>query len=63
IITLQAQAVLNEAYCNKLHFQLTFKEEKNNPGAPGKLIIDGLPRLLSGNKFYERVVEFTRWRK
>ncbi|KIK74609.1 hypothetical protein PAXRUDRAFT_19703 [Paxillus rubicundulus Ve08.2h10] len=62
IITLQAQAVLNEAYCNKLHFQLAFQEEKkSNPGTSGKLVIDGLPRLLSGDKFYERVVEFTRY--
>ncbi|KIK72919.1 hypothetical protein PAXRUDRAFT_106834, partial [Paxillus rubicundulus Ve08.2h10] len=64
VITLQAQAVLNEAYCNKLRFQLAFQEEKkSNPGAPGKLDVDGLPRLLSGDEFYERVVEFTRWQK
>ncbi|KAG1809897.1 uncharacterized protein HD556DRAFT_1223026, partial [Suillus plorans] len=64
VITLQAQAILNEAYCNKLHYQLDFREEKvTNPDAPGKLVNDGLPRLLSGDKFYERVVEFTRWQK
>ncbi|KAF9230796.1 hypothetical protein BU15DRAFT_17054, partial [Melanogaster broomeanus] len=51
-------------YCNKLHFQLAFQEEKKkNPGAPGKLVEDGLPRLLSGDKFYEKVVEFTKWQK
>ncbi|KIJ59142.1 hypothetical protein HYDPIDRAFT_101249 [Hydnomerulius pinastri MD-312] len=64
VITLQAQAVLNEVYCNKLWFQLAFKEEKlANPDAPGKLVEDGLPRLLSGDEFYERVVEFTQWQK
>ncbi|KIK79262.1 hypothetical protein PAXRUDRAFT_161737 [Paxillus rubicundulus Ve08.2h10] len=64
VITLQVQAVLNKAYCNKLCFQLTFEEEKkSNPGAPDKLVINGLPRLLSDDKFYERVVEFTRWQK
>ncbi|KAI6149853.1 hypothetical protein BKA82DRAFT_135467 [Pisolithus tinctorius] len=64
VIVLQAQAVLNEAYCNKLHFQLAFKEEKiTNPDAPGKLVEDGLPWLLLGDEFYERVVEFTWWQK
>ncbi|KAG1906589.1 uncharacterized protein F5891DRAFT_893910, partial [Suillus fuscotomentosus] len=64
VITLQAQAILNEAYCNKLHYQLAFQEEKvTNPDAPGKLVNDGLLRLLSGDEFYERVVGFTRWQK
>lgn len=44
VITLQAQAILNEAYCNKLHYQLAFQEEKaTNSDAPGKLVNDGLP--------------------
>ncbi|KIK78186.1 hypothetical protein PAXRUDRAFT_17020 [Paxillus rubicundulus Ve08.2h10] len=60
----EAQAVLNKAYCNKLRYQLAFKEEKlANPDVPGKLVEDGLPQLLSGDKFYERVVEFTQWQK
>ncbi|KAG1765589.1 hypothetical protein EDD22DRAFT_951067 [Suillus occidentalis] len=64
VITLQAQAILNEAYCNKLHNQLAFREKKaTNSDAPGKLVNDGLPRLLSGDEFYKRVVEFTRWQK
>ncbi|KIK82006.1 hypothetical protein PAXRUDRAFT_154760, partial [Paxillus rubicundulus Ve08.2h10] len=64
VIALQAQAVLNKAYCNKLHYQLTSKEEKlTNPDIPGKLIEDGLPWLLFGDEFYERVVEFTQWQK
>ncbi|KAG1760556.1 hypothetical protein EDD22DRAFT_761260, partial [Suillus occidentalis] len=64
VITLQAQAILNEAYCNKLHNQLAFWEKKaTNSDAPGKLVNDGLPRLLSGDEFYKRVVEFTRWQK
>jgi hypothetical protein len=64
VIALQAQAVLTEAYCNKLRYQLAFKEEKlANPDVPGKLVEDGLPWLLSGDEFYERVVKFTQWQK
>ncbi|KIK77913.1 hypothetical protein PAXRUDRAFT_17185 [Paxillus rubicundulus Ve08.2h10] len=64
VIALQAQAVLNEAYCNKLRYQLAFKEEKlANPDVPGKLVEDGLPWLLSGDEFYDRVVKFTQWQK
>ena len=40
---------------------VSFWEEKaTNPDATGKLINDGLLQLLSGDKFYERVVEFMR---
>ncbi|KAI6138984.1 hypothetical protein BKA82DRAFT_3927395, partial [Pisolithus tinctorius] len=64
VIMLQAWAILNKAYCNKIHFQLAFQEEKKkNPGTPGKLVEDSLPRLLSGDEFYEKVVEFTKWQK
>ncbi|KAF9220703.1 hypothetical protein BS17DRAFT_713937, partial [Gyrodon lividus] len=37
--------------------------KKKNPGTPGKLFEDGLPRLLSGDELYEKVVEFTKWQK
>ncbi|KAG1777595.1 hypothetical protein EV702DRAFT_1197210 [Suillus placidus] len=42
VLELQATNILNERYC----------KEK------GKLMGNGLPRFLSGNEFYEKVVEF-----
>lgn len=29
----------------------------------GKLVGDGLPKMLTGDIFYERVVEFTKWQQ
>ena len=29
----------------------------------GKLMEDGLPKLLTGDEFYEKVVEFTKWQR
>ncbi|TFK19805.1 hypothetical protein FA15DRAFT_547109, partial [Coprinopsis marcescibilis] len=65
MVELQASNVLNETYCNKLHFQLAMKEEKakNKGQRRGKLMGDGLPRMLTGDEFYERVVQFTEWQK
>lgn len=64
ILQLQAANILNESYCNKLRFELAYKEEKENaPKQRGKLVGDGLPRLLSGDDFFERVVEFTKWQR
>jgi hypothetical protein len=62
IIELQASNILNEIYCNKLRFQLAYKEEKQDQ-LKGKLIGDGLPKMLTGDEFYERVVEFTKWQQ
>jgi hypothetical protein len=60
----QASNVLNEMYCTKLQFQLQHAEEKKAKGkGKGKLVGDGLPLLLSGDEFYEKVVEFTQWQK
>ncbi|KAG2368983.1 hypothetical protein BDR07DRAFT_1477616 [Suillus spraguei] len=47
VIALQASNILNEMYC---------KLAAGNNG--GKMLGDGLPRLLSGNNIYERVVQF-----
>ncbi|KAL4079769.1 hypothetical protein J3A83DRAFT_4086081 [Scleroderma citrinum] len=64
VITLQAQAISNKTYCNKLCLQLVFQEEKAaNSGTPGKLVENGLPCLLLGDTFYKRAVEFTQWQK
>ncbi|KAF8834069.1 hypothetical protein BDN67DRAFT_862052, partial [Paxillus ammoniavirescens] len=57
VIELQAANVLNEMYCNTLRGQLAKQEEKKQKGkGSGKLVGDSLPRLLSGDKFYEKVV-------
>ncbi|KAE9403813.1 hypothetical protein BT96DRAFT_917207, partial [Gymnopus androsaceus JB14] len=58
---LQAANILNEAYCKGLREQLAFREgKKDRKGKGRRLMGDGLPVLLSGNDFYERVVEFDR---
>lgn len=60
VLELQAANILNEMYCGMLRGQLAYHEKKKNtPKGMGKLVGDGLPRLLSGDEFYERVVEFT----
>ena len=57
VIKLQAANVLNEMYCNMLRGQLAKQEEKGRKGkGKGKLMGDGLPRLLSSDEFYEKVV-------
>jgi hypothetical protein len=44
-----------------LHGQLENYEKKKADGkGKGKLMGDGLPQLLSGDEFYERVVEFMK---
>ena len=64
VLKLQAANILNEMYCSMLRGQLAHhKKKKNTPKGMGKLVGDGLPRLLSGDEFYERVVEFADWQK
>jgi hypothetical protein len=64
VLELQAANILNEAYCSRLRGQLAHKEEKKaNPKGKGKLMGDGLPCLLSGDWFYEWVVEFEAWQQ
>lgn len=57
LIDLQATSILNETYCSRLRGQLAHQEVKK-AGAQhkGKLMGDGLPVLLTGDVFYERVV-------
>ncbi|KAK0462758.1 hypothetical protein IW261DRAFT_1293832, partial [Armillaria novae-zelandiae] len=60
-IELQAANVLNEAYCAVLQEQLAFKEEKGKKKtASGRLMGDGMPVLLTGDDFYERVVQWEK---
>ncbi|KAG1888871.1 uncharacterized protein F5891DRAFT_966099 [Suillus fuscotomentosus] len=51
-------------YCSKLRSQLANQESKKRGGKDsGKILGDSLPRLLSGDEFYERVVEFEEAQK
>lgn len=52
VVESQAANILNEAYCNKLRFQLAAKEEKGKKKGKGKLMGDGLPRMLTGDEFF-----------
>ncbi|PBK71048.1 hypothetical protein ARMSODRAFT_884252 [Armillaria solidipes] len=59
LIELQAINILNKTYCKALHEQLAFYDKnKKQAGDKGKLMGDGLPVLLTGDLFYEHVVEF-----
>lgn len=54
---LQASNILNELYCGKLRGQLAHKDETKAKGkGKGKLMGDGLPCMLTGDEFYEKVV-------
>ncbi|KZP10647.1 hypothetical protein FIBSPDRAFT_989666, partial [Athelia psychrophila] len=64
VINLQASSILNEAYCERLRGQLAFREEKKATGKlKGKLMGDGLPVLLTGDVFFEKVVDAEAARK
>ena len=54
---LQASNILNEAYAQRLCAKLAAQEEKRNKKKSTKLVGDGLPRLLSGDEFYELAQE------
>src|ERR1700691_962066 len=56
---------LNELYCSKLRHQLAhYEKKKESKGkGKGKLMGDGLPCFLSGDWFYEQVVEFEAWQR
>jgi hypothetical protein len=58
VIELQATNILNKAYRSRIHDQLAHQEDKGRKTkGKGKLVGDGLPCLLSGDIFYERVVD------
>ncbi|KIJ63711.1 hypothetical protein HYDPIDRAFT_49718, partial [Hydnomerulius pinastri MD-312] len=59
LIASQAATILNEMYCSKLRGQLAHYEDKKHKGVgKGKVLGDGLPRLLSGKEFFQKVVKF-----
>jgi hypothetical protein len=59
-IELQASNILNEAYCSKLKWHLAHQENKKKDKGKGTLVGDGLPCVLTGDAFYEAVVEFKK---
>ena len=54
---LQASNILKEAYTERLRKALETKEEKRSKRGTTKLVGDGLPRVLTGDEFYELAVE------
>ena len=57
ILGIQSSAVLHVMYCDRLTEQLAAQEEKQKKKRKGQLNGDGLPKLLTGDEFYTRVVE------
>ncbi|PBK94188.1 hypothetical protein ARMGADRAFT_927442 [Armillaria gallica] len=55
---LQSAFVLQELYCKKVRHQLAQKETRKRKGKSHQLGGDGMPQLLTGNEFYEPVVEY-----
>ena len=62
---LQATNVLNTLYCNTLRNHLAHQQQKKAASLAkrGKLVGDGLPRLLTGDDFYEQIVQFVEWQE
>ncbi|SJL12789.1 uncharacterized protein ARMOST_16220 [Armillaria ostoyae] len=56
-VDLQSGFVLQELYCKKVHRQLAQKEKRNGKGRSQQLNRDGMPRLLTSNDFYDRVID------
>ncbi|KAI5987137.1 hypothetical protein EDC04DRAFT_2913094 [Pisolithus marmoratus] len=61
-VEMQSVLVLQTMHCNRIMSQLAAHEEKEKEKKKrkGKLMGDGLPRLLTGEAFYNRVVEFEK---
>lgn len=58
MVAMQSALVLNGVYCNLVRGQLAAQEESRKKKAKGRLVGDGLPRLLSSREFVTRVIEF-----
>jgi hypothetical protein len=59
-IALQAGNLLNEVYCAKVKGALQFQEEKKKKKKRQGTLPDGLPRVLTGDRFYEERVNFEK---
>ena len=58
ITGLQSTSILNGTYCDLVHSQLAAQEHKKKSQKKGKLVGDGMLRLLSAEMFVQQVVEF-----
>ncbi|KDQ33603.1 hypothetical protein PLEOSDRAFT_1073814 [Pleurotus ostreatus PC15] len=58
LVTMQSMLVLNGAYCDVVRGQLEAHEESRKRNKKGRLVGDGLPRLLTGHEFLRRVAAF-----
>ncbi|KAF8239095.1 hypothetical protein L208DRAFT_1374829 [Tricholoma matsutake] len=58
IVAMQSAAVLNGAYCDLICGQLAAQEESKKRKQKGHLVGNGLPHLLSSQKFVAHIVEF-----
>ncbi|KAJ7331424.1 hypothetical protein DFH08DRAFT_708398 [Mycena albidolilacea] len=58
LISMQSSLVLNGAYCDLVRGQLAAQEESKKSKKKGKLVGDGMPRLLTSKDFVRRVVAF-----
>jgi hypothetical protein len=59
IAGLQSTSILNGTYCDLVCSQLAAQEHKKKSQKKGKLVGDGMPRLLSAEMFVQQVVELT----
>ncbi|KAJ6549852.1 hypothetical protein B0H19DRAFT_850593, partial [Mycena capillaripes] len=60
MVAMQSALVLNGVYCDLVRGQLQAQEDKKNRKKKGRLVGDGLPRLLTAREFVRRVEEFEK---
>ncbi|KAI6101470.1 hypothetical protein EDD16DRAFT_1495501, partial [Pisolithus croceorrhizus] len=62
LVGMHSTVILQSLFCGRLSSQLTAQEEKQKEQKKrkGKLVGNGLPRLLTGDEFYSQVVEFKK---
>ncbi|KAJ7265173.1 hypothetical protein C8J57DRAFT_1069587 [Mycena rebaudengoi] len=58
LVMMQSTLVLNGAYCDLVRGQLEAQEKSRAKKQKGRLVQDGLPRLLTARDFVDRVVHF-----
>ncbi|KAL1686332.1 hypothetical protein GGG16DRAFT_128772 [Schizophyllum commune] len=64
LIEYQAVNILNQLYNAQLKEKLAERETKGKKNTPkGRLMGDGMPVVLTGDEFYQRVVEFNEDQK
>ncbi|KAJ7150439.1 hypothetical protein C8R43DRAFT_887278 [Mycena crocata] len=58
LIMMQSTLVLNGAYCDLVRGQLAAQEQSKTSKQKGRLVGDGMPRLLTSSEFVRRVEAF-----